>query len=70
MSEQWGGGAARAPQELCCQPTPPSVLTSTSSFPGFSPSTAFSTQTQTGVLCKSRGTSLHGDPRPLTQGWL
>lgn len=45
-------------------PAHPSSSLTPASLPGLSPSTAFSTRTRTGVLCRSRATSLLGDPRP------
>ena len=48
------------------QPALPAALTS-HSLPGFSPSTASSIRTRTGVPGRSRATSPRGDPQPLAQ---
>ena len=55
MSGWWGGVLG---------PVHPSSSLTPASLPGLNPSTAFSTRTRTGVLCRSRATSLLGDPRP------
>ena len=55
MSGWWGGVLG---------PAHPSSSLTPASLPGLSPSTAFSTRTRIGVLCRSRATSLLGDPRP------
>lgn len=67
MSGPWGGAGELA--------YPPATLPSRHSdptlpFSGLSLSTAFSTRTQTGVLCRSRAISLLNEPPPLAQGWL
>lgn len=55
MSRPWGGVLGPAHPSRSLTPT---------SLPGLSPSTAFSTRTRIGVLCRSRATLPLGDPRP------